>query len=53
MGVLFLFWVDVVAEMLMSSGRTKIILLLVKVAFHGEGILGKMFGGETFRQSRL
>ena len=53
MGVTFLFGVDVVAEILMSSGRTKILLLLVKVAFHNEGRLGKMFGDEVFRQARL
>ena len=49
---MFLFGVDVVAEMLMSSGRTKIILLLVKVAFHSEGSLGQMFGDEASRQAR-
>ena len=43
MGVLFLFGVDVAAEILVRLGRTKIILLLFKVALHGEGILGKIF----------
>ena len=42
MGVLFLLGVDVVEEILMRLGGTKIILLLVKVAFHGEGILGNI-----------
>ena len=33
-------------------GGTKILLLLVKVALHSEGILGKMFGDKTCRQAR-
>ena len=31
----------------------KIILLLVNVAFRGEGMLGKIFGDEACRQARL
>ena len=50
MGVLFLLGVDVIAEILMLSGRTEIILLLVKLAFHGEGRLGKMFVDKACRQ---
>ena len=52
MGVLFLFGVDVVEEILMQLGRTKVLLFLVKVALHGEGRLGKMFGDEACRQAR-
>ena len=52
MGLLFLFGVDVVADILMLLGVTKIIFLMVKVALHGEGRLGKMFGDEACRQAR-
>ena len=41
--------VDVVAEILMLLGITKILLLWVKVAFHDEGRLGKMFGDKACR----
>ena len=52
MGAFFLFGVDIVADILVILGRTNIILLLVKVAFHDEGILWKMFGDKACRQAR-
>ena len=52
MGALFLLGVDVVAEILMWLGRTKMLLLLVKVDFHGEGRMGKVFRDKTFVQAR-
>ena len=36
----------------MRSGRTKILLILVKVALHGERRLGKIFGDEACRKAR-
>ena len=51
-GALFLFGEDVVEEILMCLGGTKILLLLVKVDLHSEGILGKMFGDKACRQAR-
>ena len=51
MGVLFLLGVDVVEEILMRLGGTKIILLLVEVALHFEGRLGKMFGDKACRKA--
>ena len=39
MGALLLLGVDVVKESLMRVSGTKIILLLIKVAFHREGVL--------------
>ena len=52
MGVLLLLGVDVVAEILVWLGRTKILLLLVKVNFNGKGRLGEMFGDEACGQVR-
>ena len=52
MGALFLLGVDVIAEILMWLGRTKISLLLIKVAFHVEGKMGDMFGDKACRQAR-
>ena len=42
-GVLLLLGVDVVTELLVGSGGSKIFLFLVKVALDGEGILRKIF----------
>ena len=42
----------VVAEVLMSWFRTKILLLLVKVDFYSEGGLGKIFGDKACRLAR-
>ena len=43
MGALFFLGVDVIEEILMLLSEMKIILLLVNVAFHCEGVLRKMF----------
>ena len=42
-GVLILLGMDVVAEILVGSGGSKIVLFLIKVALYGEGRLRKMF----------
>ena len=47
MGGLFLLGVDVVKEILMGLSGTKILLLLIEVAFYREGGLWKMFGDEA------
>ena len=44
MGELFFLRVDVVKEILIGLSGTKILLLLVEVAFHCEGGLCNMFG---------
>ena len=52
MGALFLLGVDVVEEILMRVSGTKIILLLIKVKFHREGGLWKMFGDKACGKAR-
>ena len=47
MGALFLLVVDVAKEALKRVIGTKIILLLIKAAFHHEGGLWKLFGYEV------
>ena len=47
MGALFLIGVDIVEESLVRVSGTKIILLLIKVAFHREGVLWRMFGDKA------
>ena len=47
MGALFLLGVDVVEEILMRVSGTKIILLLIIVAFNCEGRLWEMFGDKV------
>ena len=42
-GVLLLLGVDVVAELLVGSGGSKMFLFLIKVALYGERRLRKMF----------
>ena len=51
-GVMLLLRVDVVAELLVWLGGTKIVLFLIKVAIHDEWRLGKMFLDEDHRQDR-
>ena len=51
-GGLFLLGVDVVEEILILLIGTKIILLLVKVAFHCEGGLRNMFGDKSCGKAR-
>ena len=51
-GALFLLGVDVVEESLMRLSGTVILLLLIEVAFHREGGLWKIFGGEACRKAR-
>ena len=52
MGAIFLLRVDVIKESLMIVSGTKILLLLINVAFHREGGLWKMFGDEACGKSR-
>ena len=47
MGAPFLLGVEVVKEIFMIVSGTKILLLLIKVAFHREGGLWKMFGDKA------
>ena len=48
MEALFLLEVDIVEEILMRVIGTKILFLLIKVAFHRKGGLWHMFGDEDF-----
>ena len=52
MGAMFLLRVEVIKEILMKVSGTNIILLLIKVDFHHEGVLWKMFGDEACRKAR-
>ena len=52
MGALFLLGVDVVEEILIRVSGTKILFLLIKVAFHREGGLWKIFIDEACGKSR-
>ena len=52
MGVLLLLEVDVVEEVLMRVSLTKNILILIKVDFHCEGGLWKMFGYKSCGKAR-
>ena len=47
MGVLLLFGMDVVQEILMGLSGTKIILLLIEVELYREGGLYRMFGDKA------
>ena len=49
---LLLLGVDVIKESLMGSSGTKIILILVEVAFEREGLLWKMFVDEACEKTR-
>ena len=51
-GVLLFRGMDGVKEILMRLSRTKIILLLIKMDFHLEGGLWKMFGDEACGKAR-
>ena len=52
MGFLFFLGVDVVEEILMGLSGTKIILLLIEVAFYCDGGLWEIFGGEASGKAR-